>query len=108
MRGGGNGGFDVGQAHVGVLGYFGGIGDGYGVADAGEYMVILVLYEAIAEAGIVYKGEGFLEWAGEAHLFLQATVSCCGYILAGAGVAATGVGPLEGRVVLACGTLLQE
>ena len=100
--------FQVVEAHIFPRFHFVAVDVGCAVALADEDMVKLVLGEALPDGGLIYKGVDLAHLASHTHLFHQATLGGFGCRLACAGMAAAGVGPKAGGVVLRKGALLQE
>ena len=100
--------FQVVEAHVFPRFHFIAVDVGRVIALADEDVVKLVLGEALPDGRLIYKGVDLAHLASHTHLFHQATLGGLGCRFACAGMAAAGVGPEAGGVVLREGALLQE
>ena len=80
---------------------------GHGICNACEHVIEFVLGETIIKARLIDKIETVSEATLHTHFLLQPPVRSRGYGLSRAGMAAAGVGPQAGGVILISGPLLQ-
>ena len=100
--------FQVVEAHIFPRFHFVAVDVGLVVGLADEDVVKLVLGEALPDGGLIYKGVDLAHLASHTHFFHQAALGGLGCRFSGAGMAAAGVGPKAGGMVLREGALLQE
>ena len=101
-------GSDVDRVHIFPGLHFFGVDDGGCVGLSEPHMVELMFDEAESDGGFINKGEDLVHLAVHTHFFLK---SSCGGLFKGfavAGVAATGVGPEAGGMVLGECSLLEK